>query len=60
MYIAMESGIGVGALISGFVYANKSENFPLVFSIAGIFSLAAFCILVFLKNKQKELSKSNG
>lgn len=58
MYIAMESGIGVGALISGFVYGNKSENFPLVFSIAGIFSVAAFGILVFLRNMQKDMSKN--
>jgi MFS family permease len=58
MYIAMESGIGVGALISGFVYGNKSENFPLVFSIAGIFSVAAFGILVFLRNMQKDMSNN--
>jgi MFS family permease len=59
MYIAMESGIGVGALISGFVYANKSGNFPLVFSIAGMFSLAAFLILVFLyKIKKNQNLKS--
>ena len=53
MYIAMESGIGVGALVSGFVYDNKSANFPLVFSIAGVFSLIAFVIVLFLRNIQK-------
>ena len=53
MYIAMESGIGIGALVSGFLFANKSENFPLVFSIAGIFSLIAFTMLLFLKNTKK-------
>jgi len=53
MYIAMESGIGVGALVSGFVYDNKSSNFPLVFSIAGVFSLIAFVIVLFLRNIQK-------
>ena len=53
MYIAMESGIGIGALVSGFLFANKSENFPLVFSIAGMFSLTAFTILLFLKNTKK-------
>jgi MFS family permease len=60
MYIAMESGIGVGALVSGYVYANKSGNFPLVFSIAGIFSLTAFVILLFLRNaKKKEVQGIN-
>lgn len=57
MYIAMESGIGVGALVSGYVYANKSANFPLVFSIAGVFSLTAFVILIFIKNIQKNREK---
>ncbi|MCL6259095.1 MFS transporter [Aquiflexum sp. TKW24L] len=58
MYIALESGIGVGALVSGYVYANKSGNFPLVFSIAGIFSLIAFVILLFLRNTQKKTTFS--
>jgi MFS family permease len=59
MYIAMESGIGVGALVSGYVYANKSANFPLVFSIAGVFSLTAFVILIFIKNIQKNREKAS-
>lgn len=52
MYIALEAGIGIGALISGFIYANNSNNFPLVFSIAAGFSLAAFFILIFIPNKK--------
>jgi MFS family permease len=58
MYIALESGIGVGALVSGYVYANKSGNFPLVFSIAGIFSFIAFGILIYMKNVQKTSLRS--
>lgn len=55
MYIALEAGIGIGALVSGYVFANKSENFPLVFSIGGITSLLAFFYLFTLPKEQKFL-----
>ncbi len=48
MYIFLEAGIGIGAIISGFLYANKAENFPLVFlfsaGIAGISLIFLFFI----------------
>ncbi|MDX5478499.1 MFS transporter [Fontibacter flavus] len=55
MYIALEAGIGIGALVSGYVFANKSENFPLVFAIGGITSLLAFFYLFTLPREQKFL-----
>lgn len=50
MYIALEAGIGIGALVSGFTYANNSDNFPLVFCMAAGFSIIAFVILIFIPN----------
>jgi MFS family permease len=55
MYIALEAGIGIGALVSGYVFANRSENFPLVFVIGGITSLLAFFYLFTLPREQKFL-----
>ncbi|MBW3466532.1 MFS transporter [Arthrospiribacter ruber] len=55
MYIALEAGIGIGALVSGYVFANKAENFPLVFSIAACTSVLAFIYLFTLPKKQQYL-----
>jgi MFS family permease len=55
MYIALEAGIGIGALVSGWVFANKVENFPLVFSIGGITSFIAFIYLFFIPKEQRFL-----
>lgn len=46
MYIALEIGIGLGALGSGWLYGNQSANFPLAFWVAGAFSLIAFLYLM--------------
>lgn len=45
VFIALELGIMLGAIISGWVYNNKSENFPITFFIG---SLSAFIALVYL------------
>ena len=55
MYIALEAGIGIGALVSGWVFANKVENFPLVFIIGAITSGIAFLYLFVLPKEQKYL-----
>ncbi|MDX5337676.1 MAG: MFS transporter, partial [Cyclobacteriaceae bacterium] len=53
MYIFLESGIGVGALVSGWLYANNPENFRLVFLSSGGMAFLAFLILFFIKRDQK-------
>ena len=53
LYIFMEVGIGMGAVLSGFIYANKSENFPLTFLTCGLLALTAFTYLVLKKKKVK-------
>ncbi|GAB3821594.1 MFS transporter [Pontibacter rugosus] len=55
MYIALEAGIGVGALSSGWLYGNQSSHFALVFWTAAIFSLIAFLYLVLLVKREHVL-----
>ena len=53
MYIALEAGIGIGALTSGFLFANSADNFRLVFlTSAGIAGLA-FIALLFTKTNRR-------
>ncbi|MEB2780626.1 MFS transporter [Algoriphagus sp. C2-6-M1] len=55
MYIALEAGIGIGALVSGFLFANNPENFRLVFlSSAGMAGMA-FIFLLFIKREKRIL-----
>jgi MFS family permease len=53
MYIFLESGIGVGAVISGWLFSNNPENFRLVFLTSGGVAFLAFLILFFIKRDQK-------
>jgi len=50
LYIALELGIGVGALASGLIYANHSENFLMAFGVSGALAILALLYLVFSKN----------
>ncbi|MDN3669877.1 MFS transporter [Echinicola jeungdonensis] len=50
MYISLEAGIGLGALFSGWVYANDANNFPLVFLMGTSGALVAF-VGLFLKRR---------
>jgi MFS family permease len=49
LYIFMELGIGIGAFISGFIYANDPENFFVTFLTCSLLAITAFLYLVFLK-----------
>jgi MFS family permease len=51
MYIALEAGIGIGALLSGFIYANKSENFSTVFYLGAFSAIFGLGFLFFRQNK---------
>jgi MFS family permease len=50
IYIAMELGIGLGAIISGFTYANNPENFLLAFGGGSMLSLFALLYLLIKRN----------
>ncbi|MBL0745061.1 MFS transporter [Chryseolinea sp. Jin1] len=47
LYIFMEMGIGIGALMSGWVYGNDPSNFILTFSICSALAAASFVYLLF-------------
>ncbi|RED99791.1 MFS transporter [Marinoscillum furvescens] len=51
LFIFLEVGIGLGALISGTVYQGHPERFPLIFGTAGLFSFLAFLYLQFFTRK---------
>lgn len=46
MYIALEVGIGAGALFSAEIYNNQASNFKYAFLAPGFFALLAFFLLI--------------
>ena len=52
MYIFLEAGIGIGAIVSGFLYANKAENFQLVFLSSAGMAFLAFLVLVSIRKRK--------
>ena len=48
IFIFLEIGIGMGALITGSLYQGVDERFPVIFSCSAIFSFLAFLYLIFL------------
>jgi MFS family permease len=49
MYIFLEAGIGVGAVVSGWIYQNQTANFPKVFLTSAGVAAFAFILLMFIK-----------
>lgn len=45
LYILMEFGIGMGAFISGVLYSNQSERFPVTFIVCAVLASTAFVFL---------------
>lgn len=48
MYIAMEIGIGIGALISAYLFRNEVDNISSAFNSGAIFSGMAFLYILFI------------
>lgn len=48
MYIALEAGIGLGALFAGWVFKDVISRVPLVFYISALTAFIAFVYLLFL------------
>jgi MFS family permease len=46
MYIALEVGIGLGALVAGQIYQGIATNIPLPFLMSGILAIIAFLFLL--------------
>ncbi|KXX70155.1 MFS transporter [Flammeovirga sp. SJP92] len=56
MYIALEIGIGLGALGSGYIYANEISQIGWSFILSGIFCLLAFLYVTFAPLREKRLN----
>lgn len=48
MYIAMEIGIGIGALASAYLFQNDPANLPIVFNSGAILAAMAFIYIQFI------------
>ncbi len=55
MYIALEAGIGIGALWSGWYYGGQIKNMADTFYVSAALAVVAVLYLVFWKKKQKLL-----
>jgi MFS family permease len=53
VYIALEVGIGLGAIISGWIYQNKLANLPYAFLLTGALALIAMLLLLSWNKKEK-------
>jgi len=57
MFIALEIGIGAGALISSWMYGNNADNFTLVFIISALVtSVSFFYLIYYLFRRQGKLA----
>jgi MFS family permease len=55
MFLSLEIGIGLGALVSGWIFSNETANLPLVFWVCAFLILLAIVYLeIFWKNKKVE------
>ena len=52
VYIALELGIGMGAILSAWFYANNAANFPMAYFISAAFTFLAFIYLQFIYGKR--------
>lgn len=57
MYIALEIGIGLGALVAGWIYGNHIENLREAFLLCAALSLVGFLFLNFGLNWSKRFVK---
>jgi MFS family permease len=53
VYIALEVGIGLGAILSGWIYQNKLSNLPYAFLLTGVLALIAMMLLLSWNKKEK-------
>ena len=54
MYIFLEAGIGMGALVSGYLYSLNNNNTLIPFALSASLSASAFLYLILSKRKQIE------
>lgn len=54
VYIALELGIGSGALFSGWVYQNRLENLKYAFLLTAVLAAVALLLLIVWRKKEKK------
>ena len=59
IFIALEAGIGIGSLASGFVYDNDSSMFSYTFWMAGICCLIAVVYLIVVARRKSKTSNAS-
>ncbi|MFC4873783.1 MFS transporter [Negadavirga shengliensis] len=61
MYIALEAGIGIGALVSGWLFSVHEQNFQIVFLFGSASAMAAFILLwIFPHQKPEPVQSKEG
>ncbi len=53
VYIALELGIGSGAIISGWIYQNRLDNLMHAFMVPGVLAFIAMLLLLSWRKKEK-------
>ncbi len=53
VYIALELGIGSGAIFSGWIYNNKLENLVYAFMLPGVLAFVSMVLLITWRRKRK-------
>ena len=56
-YIALEAGIGVGALFAGYLYKGKIENMAISYELSAFLAFIALGYLLWYKKGSPSLSK---
>jgi MFS family permease len=57
MFIALEAGIGAGALISAWIYNNNPDNFSITFIISAVMSAVALIYLYYYSLRNRNFSE---
>lgn len=57
MYIAMEVGIGIGALVSAYLFANEAANISLAFNSGALLAGIAFLYVLFVYKNKTEVNE---
>ncbi|UKJ07035.1 MFS transporter [Solitalea lacus] len=58
MYIALEAGIGLGALLAGWLFINDLQMIPLIFYCCAAFAITALLYLQFIYPNRKLLTEN--
>ncbi len=57
VYISLEAAIGIGAVVSAWIYANNAENFDIAFLVTAGVTFMTVPFLLLRKNKTKKYSE---